>query len=68
LAAEELMKESCTAEEIDAIAAAAGLKLTPEWRDELVKGSRFVLIPKRLLRTKRDLSAEPAHIFTTRQG
>lgn len=50
-------------DEIDAIAARAGLPLTPEWRAAFVHGSQFIVQITRLIRTRRSLSAEPAHVF-----
>lgn len=58
------MDGSFSPDEIDDLAARAGLPLTPAWRDALIHGSRFVTAITQRLRTPRDLSAEPAHIFT----
>ena len=57
------MPDTMTPEEIEAAARDAGLALTPDWRDDLVEGSRGVLVARRAIRTARDMSAEPAHIF-----
>lgn len=51
-------------EEIDALADRAGLRLPPAWRAELIRASRHVAALRRRLRRPRDMSAEPAHLFS----
>jgi hypothetical protein len=46
-----------SAEEIAVIAKRAGLRLTPEWRDELILGSRIVILAKLWIRKPLQMSA-----------
>ena len=57
------MADTFTPEEIEAAARDAGLTLTPQWREDLVEGSRGVVVARRAIRTPREMSAEPAHVF-----
>jgi hypothetical protein len=57
------MKEGMTREEVERALARAGLAIPEREKPEIAASAHFIEEMARRVRGKRDMSAEPAHIF-----